>query len=49
VQCTDHLEILSLLEKGNVFDASYLMRQHLGGALARKSPVILKPEPDKKS
>jgi DNA-binding GntR family transcriptional regulator len=49
MQCTDHLEILSLLEKGNVFDASYLMRQHLGGALARKSPVILKAEPDKKS
>jgi DNA-binding GntR family transcriptional regulator len=49
VQCTDHLEILSLLEKGNVFDASYLMRQHLGGALARKSPVVLKVEPPKKT
>lgn len=41
VQCTEHLEILALLERGEVFEASYLMRRHLGGALARKSPVIL--------
>ena len=43
VQCSEHLEILSLLEQGEVFDASYLLRRHLGGALARKSPVILNP------
>jgi len=49
VQCSEHLEILSLLERGNIFDASYLMRQHLGGALARKSPVILKPDAAKKA
>jgi DNA-binding GntR family transcriptional regulator len=49
VQCSEHLEILSLLEQGNVFDASYLMRQHLSGALVRKSPVILKPEAAKKA
>ncbi len=38
-QCTEHLEILSLLEGGNVADASYRMRQHLSGALKRKSPL----------
>jgi DNA-binding GntR family transcriptional regulator len=44
-QCTEHLEILTLLEKGEVFEASYFMRRHLGGALARKSPVILSAMP----
>lgn len=38
-QCTEHLEILSLLERGDVVDASYRMRQHLSGALKRKSPI----------
>ena len=38
-QCTEHLEILSLLEAGNIVDASYRMRQHLSGALKRKSPL----------
>ncbi len=49
VQCSEHLQILSLLEQGNVFDASYLMRQHLSGALATKSPVVLKPDLAKKA
>ncbi len=38
-QCSEHLEILSLLERGKVADASYRMRQHLSGALKRKSPL----------
>lgn len=38
-QCTEHLQIVSLLERGEVVDASYLMRQHLSGALRRKSPL----------
>ena len=38
-QCTEHLEILSLLEAGEIIDASYRMRQHLSGALKRKSPL----------
>ncbi|NND22139.1 MAG: GntR family transcriptional regulator, partial [Silicimonas sp.] len=38
-QCTEHLEILSLLESGDIVDASYRMRQHLSGALKRKSPL----------
>jgi DNA-binding GntR family transcriptional regulator len=38
-QCTDHLEIIGLLERGEVIEASYRMRQHLGGALVAKSPM----------
>jgi DNA-binding GntR family transcriptional regulator len=38
-QCTEHLEILDLLERGDVADASDKMRQHLSGALKRKSPL----------
>lgn len=40
-QCSQHLEVIGLLEKGDVIEASYLMRQHLGGALVTKSPVVL--------
>jgi DNA-binding GntR family transcriptional regulator len=39
VQCEDHLSILSLLEKGDIIEASFAMRRHLGGALSRKSPL----------
>lgn len=39
VQCQDHLAILDLLDRGEVIEASYAMRRHLGGALSRKSPV----------
>jgi DNA-binding GntR family transcriptional regulator len=38
-QCSDHLEIIGLLERGEVIEASYRMRQHLGGALVSKSPM----------
>jgi len=38
-QCTEHLQILDLLEAGDVVAASYKMRQHLSGALKRKSPL----------
>lgn len=38
-QCEEHLEILELLERGDVVGASYAMRRHLGGALSKKSPV----------
>lgn len=43
-QCTEHLQIVTLLEKGDVIEASYLMRQHLSGALARKSPRVHGPD-----
>ncbi len=36
----EHLQILSLLERGDIADASYLIRRHLGGALKSKSPVL---------
>ena len=39
VQCTDHLRILDVLERNELLEASYLMRQHLSGALARKMPT----------
>jgi len=39
-QCTEHLQIVTLLEKGDVIEASYFMRRHLSGALARKSPRV---------
>ena len=39
-QCADHLEIISLLDKGDVAEASSLLRRHLGGALRIKSPVL---------
>ncbi|ANK76993.1 GntR family transcriptional regulator (plasmid) [Ensifer adhaerens] len=38
-QCQEHLEILDLLERGEVVEASYAMRRHLGGALSKKSPI----------
>ncbi len=39
VQCQQHIDIIELLEKGEVMDASYALRTHLGGALNKKSPV----------
>lgn len=45
-QCTEHLQIVTLLEKGDVIEASYLMRQHLSGALARKAPRVHRPDGD---
>lgn len=38
-QCTEHLEIIDLLEAGENLDASHKMRKHLSGALKRKSPL----------
>jgi hypothetical protein len=38
VQCTEHVEIIKLLEAGEVIDASYLVRRHLGGALSTTLP-----------
>lgn len=44
VQCNDHLRILDALDRNEVIEASYLMRQHLGGALERKSPIRWTPK-----
>ena len=38
VQCSEHIEIIKTLEAGQVVDASFLMRRHLGGALSTKLP-----------
>lgn len=38
-QCTEHIEIVDLLASGNNAEASCRMRQHLSGALKRKSPL----------
>ncbi|MEL7218492.1 MAG: GntR family transcriptional regulator [Pseudomonadota bacterium] len=38
-QCTEHLEILDMVEAGQNLDASHKMRKHLSGALKRKSPL----------
>jgi DNA-binding GntR family transcriptional regulator len=40
VQCTEHLELIELLQRGEIAEASYFMRRHLSGALKRKSPVV---------
>ncbi|MDO5529962.1 MAG: GntR family transcriptional regulator [Paracoccus sp. (in: a-proteobacteria)] len=43
-QCTEHLEMLDLLERGEIAEAANFMRRHLGGALETKSPVVLAPD-----
>lgn len=46
VQCGDHLRILDALDRNELLEASYLMKQHLSGALERKSPMTwARPEP----
>lgn len=42
-QCSQHLEIIDMLESGDVVEASYLMRRHLSGALVQKSPLANAP------
>ncbi|WP_176330041.1 GntR family transcriptional regulator [Oceanospirillum sanctuarii] len=37
VNCSEHLEILDMLEQGSVVDASFKLRQHLSKALNRKA------------
>jgi DNA-binding GntR family transcriptional regulator len=40
VQSREHLEMLDLLARGDNLEAAHLMRRHLSGALASKSPVV---------
>ncbi|MGO4175803.1 GntR family transcriptional regulator [Bosea sp. TAF32] len=40
LQSLEHLQILDLLARGDNLEAAHLMRRHLSGALASKSPVI---------
>ncbi|WP_244658224.1 GntR family transcriptional regulator [Pseudomonas syringae] len=39
-QCEEHLQIIELVEQGDNQAASELMKRHLAGSLARKSPVL---------
>lgn len=39
-QSTEHLMILGLLERGEILEASYALKRHLGGALTDKSELI---------
>jgi len=43
-QCREHLELIGILETGDIVAASYRMRQHLAGALRAKTPVVLNDE-----
>lgn len=43
-QTKGHLEIIELLERGEVAEASYAMRQHLSGALKTKSLLLRNAE-----
>lgn len=38
MQCSQHLQLIELLERGEIAEASYFLRRHLAGALERKSP-----------
>ncbi|MEK1929040.1 MAG: GntR family transcriptional regulator [Pararhizobium sp.] len=38
-QCQEHIAILDLLQQGEIVEASFAMRRHLGGALSKKSPI----------
>lgn len=40
-QCKEHLELIAIIESGDIVGASYQMRQHLAGALRAKTPVVL--------
>ncbi|MGM3389216.1 GntR family transcriptional regulator [Stutzerimonas stutzeri] len=39
-QCTEHLQMIELVEAGNNLEAAHLMKKHLSGAFARKSPIL---------
>ncbi|MCB1340135.1 MAG: GntR family transcriptional regulator [Pseudooceanicola sp.] len=39
-QCTQHLAILDLLQRGEVLEASYAMKKHLSRAFARKVEIM---------
>lgn len=39
-QCAEHLRMVELVEAGDNLEAAHLMRRHLSGAFARKSPIL---------
>lgn len=46
-QCAEHLRMVELVEEGDNLEAAHLMKRHLSGSLARKSPILqLRRAPD---
>lgn len=44
-QCAEHIRMIELVEQGNNLEAAHLMKQHLSGSFAHKSPILqLRPE-----
>ncbi|MEA1028038.1 GntR family transcriptional regulator [Pseudomonas sp. N-137] len=44
-QCAEHIQMIELVEQGNNLEAAHLMKQHLSGSFAQKSPILqLRPE-----
>ena len=39
-QCAEHLRMVELVEEGDNLEAAHLMKRHLSGSLARKSPIL---------
>lgn len=39
-QCAEHLKMVELVEEGNNLEAAHLMKRHLSGSFARKSPIL---------
>ncbi|GGJ86686.1 GntR family transcriptional regulator [Pseudomonas matsuisoli] len=39
-QCSEHLQMVELVEQGKNLEAAHLMKQHLTGSFARKSPIL---------
>lgn len=39
-QCAEHLRMVELVEAGNNLEAAHLMKRHLSGSFARKSPIL---------
>jgi DNA-binding GntR family transcriptional regulator len=48
-QCKEHVEIIDTVSRGEMAEASHMMRRHLGGALERKSPIQKRFEEAKKA
>ncbi|RRV10130.1 GntR family transcriptional regulator [Pseudomonas sp. v388] len=39
-QCAEHIQMIELVEQGNNLQAAELMKQHLSGSFAQKSPIL---------
>lgn len=46
-QCAEHVQIVELVSAGNNPEAADLMKRHLSGSLARKSPILDRRRGDK--